>query len=79
MEKLKYKHKVKTNKNTAIEIFKDTFIYILLEDDSNKRAMMMDELIEEMERYIIYEIPNRKNPRKNNPKNRYNINQRKAF
>ena len=40
---------------------------------------MMDDLIEEMEEYIIYEIPNRKNERKNNPKNRYNINQRKSF
>lgn len=79
LEELKHKHKVKTNKNMAIGIFKDTFIYILLEDDGDKRAKMMDELIEEMELYIVYEIPDRKNTRKNNPKNRYNINQRKSF
>lgn len=79
LKNYKHKHKAKTNKNMAIGIFKDTFIYILLENDGDKRSKMMDDLIEEMEEYIIYEIPNRKNERKNNPKNRYNINQRKSF
>ena len=79
MKKLKYKYEVQTNKNMAIGIFKDYFIYILLEENSRKRTEMMKEFMDEIEEYFIYNIPNRKNPRNNNPKNRYNINQRKSF
>ena len=74
IEQDKYKHKHKTNKNMAIGIFKDDFINILLEDDASKRSRMTSILMDEIRKYTLPEIPDRKNPRKNNPKNRYNIN-----
>lgn len=40
---------------------------------------MMDKFSEVIEKYIVPIKPGRKNPRNNNPKNRYNINQRKSF
>lgn len=81
-EKLKecqYKDDVQTNKNMAIGIFKDTLIYILLEEDHVKRGKMMDELCEEIREYILPIKKGRKNPRKTNSKNKYHINQRKTF
>lgn len=79
LEKIKYKNKVKTNNNMAIGIFKNTLIYILLENDNKKREKMMDKFNQAIMKYIVPIKPNRKNERKNNPKNRYHINQRKAF
>jgi hypothetical protein len=79
LQKLKYKNKVKTNNNMAIGIFKNTLIYILLEDDAKKRLEMMEKFQEAIMKYIISTKPNRKSIRKNNPKNRYHINQRKTF
>lgn len=75
----KYKNKMKTNTNMSVGIFKNTLIYILLEDNQNVRSKMMDKFCEAMERYIIPIKSGRKNNRTNNPKNRYHINQRKSF
>ena len=75
-EKYNYKYKVKTNRNMSVGIFKNTLIYILLEDDNNKRSKMMEKFSEAIKKYIIPIKPNRKNNRLNNPKNRYHLNQR---
>lgn len=63
----------------AIGIFKNTLIYIFLEEDSNKRAEMMDKFLEAIMQYIVPIKPGRKNERNGNSKNRYHINQRKTF
>lgn len=75
----KYKNKMKTNVNMSVGIFKNTLIYILLENNSNKRAEMMDKFCIAIEKYIIPIKPGRKRQRNNNPKNKYHINRRKTF
>lgn len=75
----KYKNKMKTNTNMSVGIFKNTLIYILLEDKAQKRSKMMDDFCLAIQKYIIPIKPGRKNHRNNNPKNRYHINQRKTF
>ncbi len=67
---------MKTNTNMSDGIFKNTLIYILLEE---KRSKMMDSFCSAIERYIIPIKPRRKNQRNSNSKNRYHINQRKTF
>lgn len=79
LKKFMYKNKVKINCNMAIGIFKNTLIYILLEEDGDKRLKMMDKFQEAITKYMVPIKPNRKNERKTNPKNRYHINQRKTF
>jgi hypothetical protein len=75
----KYKNKMKTNTNMSVGIFKNTLIYILLENNEKKRSEMMDKFCLAIEKYIIPVKPGRKNKRNNNPKNRYHVNQRKTF
>lgn len=79
IDQKKYKNKMKTNSNMSIGIFKNTLIYILLEKNDKKRSQMMNRFSEALEKYIIPIKPGRKNPRVNNPKNRYHINQRKTY
>ena len=74
-----YKNKMKTNTNMSVGIFKNTLIYILLENNTQKRTKMMDNFCLAIEKYIIPIKSGRKNQRNNNPKNRYHINQRKTF
>ena len=75
----KYKNKMKTNTNMSVGIFKNTLIYILLENNEKKRSEMMDKFCLAIEKNIIPVKPGRKNKRNNNPKNRYHVNQRKTF
>lgn len=75
----KYKNKMKTNTNMSVGTFKNTLIYILLENNEKKRSEMMDKFCLAIEKYIIPVKPGRKNKRNNNPKNRYHVNQRKTF
>lgn len=75
----KYKNKMKTNTNMSVGIFKNTLIYILLEDNDKKRHEMMDKFCLAIEKYIVPIKPGRKNKRNNNTKNRYHINRRKSF
>lgn len=74
-----YKNKMKTNINMSVGIFKNTLIYILLEDNVQKRSEMMDKFCVAIKKYIVPIKPGRKNKRNNNSKNRYHINQRKTF
>lgn len=75
----KYKNKMKTNMNMSVGIFKNTLIYILLEDNDRKRSEMMDKFFLAIEKYIIPIKPGRKSQRNNNSKNRCHVNQRKTF
>lgn len=79
LENYKYKHKMKINNNMAIGILKNTLIYILLEDDTEKRNEMMEKFNKRILKYTVPIKPGRKSERKNNTKNRYHINQRKSF
>ena len=75
----KYKNNMKVNNNMAIGIFKNSFIYIFLEDNIEKRNELMEKMQEAINKFIVPIKPGRKNERKNNSKNRYHINQRKTF
>lgn len=79
LKKYKYKNKIKTNDNMATGIFKNSLIYILLEENFEKRDQMMIEFNKAIVKYTVPIKPNRKYPRKNNTKNRYHVNQRKTF
>ena len=79
LKNYKYKNEMKINNNMAIGILKNTLIYVMLEDDANKRSEMMEKFNEKILKYTIPIKPGRKNERKNNTKNRYHINQRKSF
>lgn len=79
IDQSKYKNKMKVNSNMAIGIFKNTFINIILEKNKTRRKYKMNKLMEAMQEYIIPIKRGRSYPRTNNPKNRYNINQRKSF
>lgn len=79
LKKYKHKNEVKTNDNMATGIFKNTLIYILLEEKTEERNKMMEKFNEAIMRYYVPVKPNRKYPRKNNAKNKYHINQRKTF
>lgn len=79
VSKLKYKNKMKINNNMAIGIFKNTLIYILLEENEKERSKMMNKFQQAINKFMVPVKPNRKFERKNNPKNRYHINQRKTF
>lgn len=79
LENYKYKNKMKINNNMAIGILKNTLIYILLEENPKKRNEMLIKFNERILKYTVPIKPGRKSERKNNPKNRYHINQRKSF
>lgn len=79
IEQEKYKNKQKINRNMAIGLFKNSLIYIILEKNSSKRDKMADKLIEAMLKYLVSVEEGRNNPRKSNPKNKYNLNQRRSF
>lgn len=49
----KYKNKMKTNTNMSVGIFKNTLIYILLEDDNQKRSEMMDKFCAAIENMLF--------------------------
>ena len=66
---LEYKNKMKVNNNMAVGIFKNSFIYIFLEENIDKRSELMEKLQEAINKFIVPVKPGRKNPRNNNPKN----------
>lgn len=73
-----FKNEVKVN-NMAIGIFKNTLIYILLEENPDKMSEMMDKFQQEINRFMVPVKPDRQNKRNANPKNRHHVNQRKTF
>lgn len=74
IEQKKYKHEMKVNENIAIGLFKDEMIYIMLEEDEEKRLKRYDKLSKKI---LKYKIPIRKNrqykiQRRTENKNSYN-------
>lgn len=57
IEQKKYKHEMKVNENIAIGLFKEEMIYIMLEDDEEKRLKRYDKLSKKI---LKYKIPIRK-------------------
>lgn len=75
----KYKYKMKINHNMALGLLKDYFIYILMEEKSKKRLLLMDEFEQLIIKYLCPVRENRKYKRNKQIKNKYHINKRKTF
>lgn len=74
IEQKKYKHEMKVNENIAIGLFKEEMIYIMLEEDEEKRLKRYDNLSKKI---LKYKIPIRKDrqykiQRRAENKNSYN-------
>ncbi len=73
------KYPMHTNENIAIGLFKESMLKILLEQEEKKRIQKLNELQEEMERYVV---PKRERPskeRRKNISNKYKNNQKSRF
>ena len=73
------KYPMHTNENMAIGLFKEAMLKILLETEETKRIQKLEELQEEMERYVL---PIRKLPgkeRRKNISNKFKNNQKSSF
>ena len=73
------KYPMHTNENMAIGLFKEAILKILLDPEEKKRIQKLNELQEEMERYVL---PIRKLPgkeRRKNISNKYKNNQKNTF
>ncbi len=73
------KYPMHTNENMAIGLFKEAMLKILLEAEEKKRIQKLEELQEEMERYVL---PIRKLPskeRRKNISNKFKNNQKSSF
>ena len=73
------KYPMHTNENIAIGLFKESMLMILLEQEEKKRIQKLNELQEEMERYVV---PKRERPskeRRKNISNKYKNNQKSSF
>ena len=79
IQKEKYKYPMKVNKNMAIGILKENMIYILMEEDENKRVRMSDEFEKKILEYLVPIRKGRNFKRGKQVKNRHHINKRKSF
>lgn len=73
------KYPMHTNENIAIGLFKESMLKIFLEQEEKKRIQKLNELQEEMERYVV---PKRERPskeRRKNISNKYKNNQKSSF
>lgn len=73
------KYPMHTNENISIGLFKEAMLKIILEPEKKKRNKKLEELQEEMERYVL---PIRKLPGKEcrkNISNKYKNNQKSSF
>ena len=75
----KYKHEMKININMAVGFFKKYFIYLLIEENMLKKKILMEELSDNIKRYLVPKRPGRKYPIQPNKRNKYPINKRKSF
>lgn len=79
IEQKKYKHEMKINENVAIGLFKNEMIYIMLEEDENKRLKRYDKLCKKI---LKYKIPIRKDRQYKiqwRPDNQNSYNKLKSF
>ncbi|SCI85293.1 Transposase [uncultured Roseburia sp.] len=77
--KSRNKYLMHTNENTAIGLFKENMLKILLEPEEKKCIQKLNKLQKEMERYVlpIRELPG--NERRKNISNKYKNNQKSSF
>lgn len=73
------KYLMHTNENIAIGLFKEDMLKILLEPEEKKRIKKLNELQEEMERYVLplRELPGKE--RRKNISNKYKNNQKNSY
>ena len=73
------KYLMHTNENIAIGFFKEDMLKILLEPEEKKRIKKLNELQEEMERYVLplRELPGKE--RRKNISNKYKNNQKSSY
>lgn len=79
IEKNKYKHEMTINENMAIGLFKNEMIYIMLEDDKNKRLELYDRLINKISKYKIPIRKDRKYKINFRTNNKHSFNKLKSF
>lgn len=75
----KYKHEMKINHNMAMGLLKDYFIYIIMEEKTEKRLLLMDEFEQLIVKYLCPIRKNRKYKRNKQIRNKHHINKRKTF
>lgn len=79
IEQEKYKHKMKININMAVGYIKKRLIFILLEEDTEKRSKLYDELDEKILKNIVPIRKERNYLRDKRNQNKYPITKRKTF
>lgn len=78
-KKKNLKYPIRINKNTAIGIFKDEFLRIMIEDDINKRNSRIESIIEEMQKYYLPIRKSQSKERAFHRANKYASNQKSLF
>ena len=79
IEQKKYKHEMKINTNMAVGFYKKFLLYIMIEEDENKKQQLLETLETSIKSYLVPIRRGRKYPRKKDKKNKYSINKRKSF
>ena len=79
IEKNKYKHEMTINENMAIGLFKNEMIYIMLEEDDNKRLELYDKLVNKISKYKIPIRKDRKYKINFRTNNKHSFNKLKSF
>ena len=79
IDQKKYKHEMKININMAVGFYKKFLLYIMIEEDKNKKHQLLETLGSSIKSYLVPIRRGRKYPRKKDKKNKYSINKRKSF
>lgn len=79
IEQEKYKHKMKINTNMAVGFYKKFLLYIMIEEDTDKKHKLLETLESSIKSYLVPIREGRNYPRKKDKKNKYPINKRKSF
>lgn len=79
IEQEKYKHEMKININMAVGFYKKFLLYLMIEEDKEKRKALLETLAGSIKNYIVPIRKERSYPRKKDKKNKYSINKRKSF
>ena len=79
IDQKKYKHEMKININMAVGFYKKFLLYIMIEEDKNKKHQLLETLGSSIKSYLVPIRKDRQYPRKKDKKNKYSINKRKSF
>lgn len=79
IDKNKYKHEMTINENMAIGLFKNEMIYIMLEQNDNKRLELYNKLINKISKYKIPIRKDRKYKINFRTNNKHSFNKLKSF